>query len=181
MGFKKIAEEEHIRNWASEVRCILAECNLLPWWRNNSCGIRLNNSEFRNVVSCCLFRFDREKRKTEVITKPKLRKYANFKERYEPEEYIDRIQCKAQRSVVARLRGGTVPLEIKTCRYVGIPAEHRICKLCRGAVEDEVHFCITCPAQVLPQSHFYSQWTPGFMDHRNLSKSYMLQTKTTKW
>ena len=91
------------------------------------------------------------------------------------------VRSKAQRSVVARLRGGTAPLEIETGRYVGIPAEQRICKLCRGAVEDEVHFCITCPALVMPQSHFYSQWTPCFMDHRNLSKSYMLQTKTTRW
>ena len=33
---KKITEEEHIiRNWASKVSCILAECNLLPWWQNN--------------------------------------------------------------------------------------------------------------------------------------------------
>ena len=70
---KKIAEEEHIRNWVSEVRCILDDCNLHPWWQNNSCGSGLSPSEFRNVVSCCLFRCEREKWKTE--------------ERYEPEEY----------------------------------------------------------------------------------------------
>ena len=45
---------------------------------------------------------------------------------------------------------GTVPLEIETGRYVGIPAEQRMCKLCRGAVEDEVHFCITCTTLILP-------------------------------
>ena len=66
----------------------MAECNLLPWWQNNPCGNGLNHSEFRNVVSCCLFRSEREKLKTEVIAKPKLRTYATFKERYEPEEYI---------------------------------------------------------------------------------------------
>ena len=43
---------------------------------------------------------------------------------------------------MAQLRGSTAPLEIEIGRYVGIPAEQRICKLCRGAVEDEVHFCI---------------------------------------
>ena len=48
---KKIAKEEHIRNWAYEVRCILAECNLLPWWQNNSCRNGLNHSEFRNVAA----------------------------------------------------------------------------------------------------------------------------------
>ena len=41
----------------------------------------------------------------EVIGKSKLRTYyATFKERYEPEEYIERIRCKAQQSVVAQLR-----------------------------------------------------------------------------
>ena len=65
---KKIAEEAYIRNWASEVRCILAECNLLPWWWDNSCGNRLSPSEFRNVVSCLIvFRGESEKWKTEVI------------------------------------------------------------------------------------------------------------------
>ena len=71
-----------------------------------------------------------------MIAKPKLRTYATFKERYEPEEiyiYIEGIRCKAQRSVVAQLRGGTAPLEIETGRYVGIPPDQRICKLCRVA------------------------------------------------
>ena len=101
----KIAEEEHFRNCSSEVRCILAECNLLPWWQNNFCGNGLNCNEFRNVVLCCLFRFEQEKWKMEVIGKSELRTYyATFKERYEPEEYIERIRCKAQQSVVAQLR-----------------------------------------------------------------------------
>ena len=55
-----------------------------------------------------------------LIPKPKLRKYATFKVRYEPEEY--RIQCKAQQFVVEQIRGGTLPLDIEIGRYVGIPA-----------------------------------------------------------
>jgi len=44
------------------------------------------------VVSCFLFRCERKNAWiTEVIAKPKLRTYATFKERYEPEEYIERI------------------------------------------------------------------------------------------
>ena len=101
-----------------------------------------------------------------MIAKPKLRTYATFKGRYELEEYIERIRCKAQWSVVARLRRGIAPLEIETARYVGIPAEQRIYKSCRGAIEDEVHFCITCPALVLPPHPMLLQAmdsiTPGF-------------------
>ena len=61
---KKIAKEEHIRNWAYEVRCILAECHFLPWWQNNSCGNGQNHSKFRS---------ERDKWKKEVIAKTKLR------------------------------------------------------------------------------------------------------------
>ena len=52
--------------------------------------------------------------------------------------------------IVARLRAGTAPLEIETDRYVDLLAEQRICKLCSAAVEDKVHFCLTCSALVLP-------------------------------
>ena len=95
----------------------MAECNLLPWWQNNSCENGLNHREFRNVVICCLLRSEREKWKTEVIAKPKLRTIELSRKGMNG--YIERIRCKAQRSVVARLRGGTAPLEIET----GIPPE----------------------------------------------------------
>jgi len=138
-------EEVHIRNWASEVKCILAECNLLPWWQSNPCGNGLSPKELKEVVSCCLFRCERERWKTETVNKPKLRTYIPFKNTYEPERYTKSIRCKAHRSLLAQLRGGTAQLEIETGRYVGIPPDQMFCKLCKDAVEDEVHFCTTCP------------------------------------
>ena len=38
----------------------------------------------------------------------------------------------------------------RTDRYVDLLAKQRICKLCRAAVEDEVHFRLTCSTLVLP-------------------------------
>ena len=67
-----------------------------------------------------------------------------------------------------------MPLEIETGRYVGIPAEQRICKVCRGAVEDEVHFCITCPALTLPRIPLLQAMdsiSPGFKDLYDRQKS----------
>ena len=97
------------------------------------------------VVSCGLFRCETERWKTEIVNKPKLRTYIPFKNTYEPERYMKSIRCKAHRSLLARLRGGTAQLEIETGRYVGIPPDQRFCKLCKDAVEDEAHFCTTCP------------------------------------
>ena len=164
---KKKAEEEHIRNWVSVVRCILAECNLLPWWQNNSCGNGLNHREFRNVVSCCLFRSEREKWKTEMIAKPKLRT-CNFQGKIWTWRvyWVDTMQGTTVCSgTTQRKYSATRDWNRQVC--IGIPAEQRICKLCRGAVEDEVHFCITCLALVLPRIPLLQAMdsiTPGFKD-----------------
>jgi len=78
---KNLREEVHIRNWASEVKCILAECNLLPWWHSNHCEDGLSPKELKEVVSCCLFRCERERWKTEIMNKPKLRTWLHFFQR----------------------------------------------------------------------------------------------------
>jgi hypothetical protein len=36
-------------------------------------------------------------------------------------------------------------LEIEHGRYFNIPADQRICKLCKLTVEDEIHFLLECP------------------------------------
>ena len=66
---------------------------LLPWWQNNACGNGLSPSVFRNVVSYSVFRYENKKWKMEVIAKPKTT-YGTFKERYEPEEYIERTDAR---------------------------------------------------------------------------------------
>ena len=74
---------------------------------------------------------------------------------------------------MAQLRGGTGPLEIESGRYVGIPAEQKICKLCRGAVEDEVPFRIVYPTLVLPcipLLQTIDSITRGFKDGQKLIK-----------
>jgi len=44
---------------------------------------------------------------------------------------------------LARLRGGTAPLQIEIGRYICLPVEERTCKT--GMVEDEEHLCVGCP------------------------------------
>ena len=48
--------------------------------------------------------------------------------------------CKRQRSMLAKLRGGTAELRIETGRWRGLKREDRICKNCRnGEVENVEH------------------------------------------
>ena len=51
------------------------------------------------------------------------------------------IDCKRQRRMLMKLRGGTVELRIETGRRCGLRRDERICKMCeRGEVEDVEHF-----------------------------------------
>ena len=54
--------------------------------------------------------------------------------------------CRAHRSLLAKLRGGSAPLEIERGRYIGIPVDQRVCNLCSDGVEDEIHFSVKCIA-----------------------------------
>ena len=70
--------------------------------------------------------------------------YSCLKIRYVLNLYV--VTSRAHRAFLARLRGGSATLEIETRRYVGIPAEQRVCKLCQSGIGDEAHFILTCAA-----------------------------------
>ena len=53
---------------------------------------------------------------------------------------------KYQRSVFAQFRCGILPLEIEVGRYQDISLPERTCQVCGQAVEDEIHFLLTCDA-----------------------------------
>ena len=48
---------------------------------------------------------------------------------------------------IAKLRSGTLPIEIEKGRYRNTKREERLCKLCTtGVIETEEHFLLHCPA-----------------------------------
>lgn len=77
----------------------------------------------------------------------KLRTYRMCKNILETENYVKTQIHRSYRSILAKLRCGTLPLEVETGRFARpkIPLKDRLCKLCNsGMVEDEVHFLTTC-------------------------------------
>ena len=62
------------------------------------------------------------------------------------ENYVKHSRNRLERSLLAQLRSGTLPLNIETGRFRNIDIENRICMLCnRNVIEDEIHFVIECP------------------------------------
>ncbi len=77
----------------------------------------------------------------------KLRSYRKFKVNPCTEPYVKLIRSRQHRSNLAKLRCGTLPLQIELGRFSRppIPLEERTCNYCnQNIVEDEFHFLMNC-------------------------------------
>ena len=90
-------------------------------------------------------------------TKDKLRTYRQIKSEYYTENYVKLNLDKNQRSILAQLRSGTLPLHIETGRYVNMKLEHRVCRHCNlNCIEDEYHFLFHCQLYEVERDAFYN-------------------------
>ena len=127
--------------------------------RNNwTCNLKTifneieNTNCFDNIMICDLRRAKEKllERSTNIwsesiLNKPKLRTYILFKQNVYTEKYVSYDLTRKERSILAQLRAGILPLEIETGRYINIPAEERLCKCCSlNVTEDEFHFLFVC-------------------------------------
>ncbi len=75
------------------------------------------------------------------MAKPKLRTYIKHKEQLDPEKYVTCHLSKKERSYLAQLRLGILPIKLETGHFENIKVEERLCELCDArVVEDEQHF-----------------------------------------
>ena len=100
-----------------------------------------------------------------ISNTPKLRTYKIFKEIYCTEFYVTSCLNRRQRSTMAKLRCGILPLEIETGRWRSAPVEERLCKLCNDDIENEIHFLFKCNRYTDRRKSFYLEVenkSPGF-------------------
>ena len=72
------------------------------------------------------------------------------------EEYVKINLTRPQRSILAQIRLGILPLYIETGRYTGVKVENRICSLCNlNKVENELHFLMSCTYYKNERSVFF--------------------------
>ena len=80
-----------------------------------------------------------------VLAKPKLRTYKNFKDNLYTSDYVKKITSRYDRSMLARFRCGVLQLHIETGRYTNKKVEERVCYMCdKSEIEDEYHFLCKC-------------------------------------
>ncbi len=89
--------------------------------------------------------YEEQSWRTRCMAKPKLRTYNNYKEQLGPEKYVTCHLSRKERSYLAQLRPGSLPIKLETGRFENIKVEERLCELCDArVVEDEEHFLFKC-------------------------------------
>ena len=99
--------------------------------------------------------------KKSIARKPKLRLFKQWKMILDTPKYITLNLSRQQRSLLAQLRSGSLPLHIETGRYTGLKADERICKFCTNNVsETEYHFLFHCNLYHDIRTAFFIDWAP---------------------
>ncbi len=82
---------------------------------------------------------------------------------------------RVQRSILSRMLGGILPLEIKTGRFRRLKRELRFCRLCgRLEVESELHFLFICEALDDVRAQPITLLAKSIMDTDSLSNEELL-------
>ena len=77
------------------------------------------------------------------------------------QNYVHMNLTQQQRSILAQLRIGILPLFVETGRFTNIKKEDRICTLCTdNCIEDEIHFTLVCPLYTDVRNRFLQEIYP---------------------
>ncbi len=80
------------------------------------------------------------------MLKPKLQNDIQINHNYGVEQYVTADLSRSQRSLIAQLRTGILPLALEVGRFKNIQEDNRLCELCElGETENESHFVLCCP------------------------------------
>ena len=125
-------------SWCRFIKSTLRDLDLQCVFRDKqTCDLSLCKVKLQEIYQT--------KWSDDLKKKPKLRTYVQIKDKFEPELYVKLNLEKHQRSLLAQLRTGVLPLHIETGRFQNKKLEDRVCNICNtGAVESEYHFLFYC-------------------------------------
>ena len=81
----------------------------------------------------------------------------------------------SERSIMAQIRLGILPLEVETGRFHNVKLDDRICKRCNKGVEDESHFMFECTLYDQLREELFNGKTIDFPDFIYLEYTEQLE------
>ena len=162
----KIFEYDYNRNshnWSSDAHEILDSLNL--------------ETNFDELVPCNidyvkqkLFESEQSHWKDNLTHKPKLRTYIRLKDNLKTANYVKTHLSGGERSVLAQIRCGILPLHIETGRFNNTPLEERLCTMCNNDdIEDELHFIFDCDKYTAERTQLFHLLRPRISDFDDLN------------
>jgi len=149
-----LLEYEKKGSWCKEIENILKGIHLEAYYINNSL---VNLEECQTKL---MSNFEQAWIKS-LDKKPKLRLFKKWKHDLKVPPYIKLNLTRQQRSFLAQVRSGSLPIHIETGRYVGLAIELRTCKFCTNEeVETEYHFLFQCNCYSLTRNLFFLENGP---------------------
>ena len=128
-------------NWAYRIKTTLCDLGMHDLWvHQNRNTIRIEPIKQRII--------DQFKQlwHTQINNSQRLKSYCRFKNTFELETYLDKIQIKKYRISLTKFRLSSHDLEVEKGRFLNIDRENRKCKLCNtNKIENEYHFLLVCP------------------------------------
>ena len=149
-----------------DIRCFSGNVDSHAVQYPNTCTWYVYDTECECNLELCrerlLEKFER-KWKADIQTKPKLRTYVKLKDNYCTQNYVKLNLTRPQRSKLAQIRLGILPLYIETGRYTNVKIENRICQMCNeNKIESELHFIMSCPLYKEERQIFFNSINVNF-------------------
>ena len=139
-----VSEEPSQSEWFATVKCLLKELNMHNYLLDPTIS---STEDFKAICKTAIKNLFSQYWTTTVMNQgegSKLRFYKQFKFEFVREPYLDLINNYHLRQTITKFRCSDHRLEIELGRHNKTKPEERICKICRGSVESEIHFLIEC-------------------------------------
>ena len=129
-------------NWASRVKQILIDCDLVSAWTEQ--GVGDENAFLKTLREKLLYKYMVQWVRR-ITSSARYTFYRQFKKSWKVEQYLYEIDKKVFRDAFIRFRLGISEIYVHSQRYI-TGSDEILCPLCREKFETEIHFLLQCPA-----------------------------------
>ena len=136
------------------IKLLFENAGLSTWDNLNSDGF--SDAFILKQIEQSEMQIYQETLQNEMKEMSRLTIYNQIKSDFKLEQYVEHIQNRKQRGILARARMGVLPIHIETGRYCGKPRDERLCYFCdEQVVEDEAHLLLHCNKYEDIRNEFY--------------------------
>ena len=160
--------------WSYDIKQVFADitCNRLQLYSNRQ---SFDLHAILRHAETVLMEAEKHKWNVDLDKQSKLRTYKLFKSDFKLEDYVHMDLSLSQRSILAQIRCGILPLHIETGRFEGMAEAERLCKFCdTNSVESETHFLFQCPLYIDHRNTLYDDISSIYPDFKDMDSNRQL-------